>query len=44
MTLLHEARMQLRCDGTYTSGETDNLLDADVSKSGSDNIRRETED
>jgi hypothetical protein len=31
-------------NGTYTSGDIDDLLDADVSKGGSDDIRWETED
>jgi hypothetical protein len=40
--------MKKRCEctanGTYTSGDADDLFNADISKSGSDDIRWETED
>jgi len=40
--------MKRRCEytasGTYTSGEADDLLNADISKGGSDDIRWETKD
>ena len=37
-------RCQYTASGTYTHGKVDNLLNTNISKSGSNDIRRETED